>query len=139
VLKHRLMPHAALATPNLAEAAMLSGAPPHDRAGLLAWAANAPCAVLLTGGDVEGTIVTDTLVYGRQMRDFTGPRVQGGPFHGTGCTLSSAIAARLAIGESLGPAVEGAIAYTRRLVAEAANRSVGRGARPLPHGYRTPS
>lgn len=134
VVRDRLLPLATVATPNLPEAAVLSGASPHDRAALVAWARTAPCAVLLTGGDVEGSTVTDTLVRGDLVRHWTGPRVPIGQVHGTGCTLASAIAARLARGEALEPAIDGAIAYVRDLVLRAARGTVGHGARVLPHG-----
>jgi hydroxymethylpyrimidine/phosphomethylpyrimidine kinase len=134
VIRDGLLPLATVATPNLPEAGVLAGAPPSDRERLIAWSRTAPCAMLLTGGDVEGPTVTDTLVTGDRIRDWTGPRVPIGNVHGTGCTLSSAIAARLARGEELEPAIDGAIAYVRRLVVAAAERTVGHGARVLPHG-----
>jgi hydroxymethylpyrimidine/phosphomethylpyrimidine kinase len=122
----------ALATPNVAEAAVLAGVDPADGEALARWAREAPCPVLLTGGDRPGDAITDTLFIGRQRRDFTRPRIPFARIHGTGCTLASAIAARLAHAEALERAVEGAIAYVRERIA--ASVQLGAGARVLDHG-----
>ncbi|MEZ4239679.1 MAG: bifunctional hydroxymethylpyrimidine kinase/phosphomethylpyrimidine kinase [Myxococcota bacterium] len=128
----RLLPLAAVATPNLDEAGVLAGAPGRDAA--LAWARSAPCPVLITGGDTAGDEIVDQLV-GAGDRTWRHPRVGVRPFHGTGCTLSSAIAARLARGEPLVDAIDGAIGYVGELVRRADRiGSVGHGNPCLPRG-----
>lgn len=107
VVRRRLLPLAALVTPNHAEAVALAAGQPME-----AWAAATATPVLLTGGDAAGDVVEDVLFAARR-RSWQGARIAGGPFHGTGCTLSSAVAARLARGEALEDAVGGAIAYVR--------------------------
>ena len=133
VLREELMPLASLATPNLAEAAALAQS--SDRAAALAFAASSPCPVLVTGGDVEGEEIIDILVEGPRERRWRGPRLGQGSFHGTGCTLSSAIAARIASGEPLHTAIDNAISYVRALIAATVARgSIGAGHPSLPHG-----
>lgn len=123
-----LVPLSTVVTPNVPEAAILAGVdgPVAEVAAALA----GPRDVLLTGGDDPDT--PDTVVDRWVRRDgqvvaFTGGRVAGGPFHGTGCTLSSALAARLARGEDLEIAIPGAIAYVRMRLETA--WAVGRGSR----------
>lgn len=108
VVRERLWPLATVATPNLPEAALLVG-----REGTAALEALAR-PVLVTGGDAEGDEVEDVLLAVGGRRVWRQPRIPGGPFHGTGCTLASALAARLADGDGLEQAVDGAIAYVRR-------------------------
>lgn len=137
VVRDELLPLAALATPNVDEARVLAGSDAFDR--VLAWARSAPCAVLITGGDDVGDDVVDTLVVGGEIRVFRAPRIPGRSFHGTGCTLSSAVAARLSRGEPLDRAVDGALAYVKRLIGRAVEGSVGGGHPVLPHGlFNTP-
>ncbi len=131
VLRERLLPRCTVATPNLDEARVFAG--DLDRQGLEDWALGAPCPVLLTGGDVVGDAIIDTLVTPSGVRQWSGPRVGDASFHGTGCTLSSAIAARLAHGDALDTAVDHAIRYVRSLIVRSAG-SVGRGNPVLPHG-----
>lgn len=134
VLATLLVPLATVVTPNLDEAAVLAGSPGRDAA--IRWALGAPAAVLITGGDVAGDELTDTLVdAGHPVRQWTHRRIGQRPFHGTGCTLASAIAARLALGRTLPDAVDGAIGYVQALIRNAAgNGSIGKGNPSLPHG-----
>ena len=130
-LRHELLPLASLVTPNLPEAALLADG------SLLTWASRCPVPLLVTGGDADDAVVRDSLYLpGREPQVFTAARVPVSGahdgFHGTGCTLSSAIAARLARGEELVQAVEGGIAYVQALVAGA--WSPGAGHRVLLHG-----
>lgn len=108
-----LLPGAALVTPNLAEAAALVGAPVPDRAGMRAAArallGRGARAVLVKGGHLEGAPV-DLLADADGELELVGRRVPG-EARGTGCALSSAIAARLAQGEPLRAAVGGAKAW----------------------------
>jgi len=134
-LAEELLPLATVATPNLDEAAVLAGSPGRNAAR--AWAAGAPIPVLLTGGDVVGDTITDELWQGGTARRWTHPRQGNRAFHGTGCTLSSAIAARLAQGAPLADAVDGAIGYTQALIGTGVHMgSVGGGNPSLPHGLR---
>lgn len=134
VLAAELLPLATVVTPNLDEAAVLAGGPGRDRA--LAWASAAPVPVLITGGDVAGDEIVDLLVdAGSPVRRWVHPRRGARPFHGTGCTLASAIAARLAHGRALPDAVDGAIGYVQALIRAAEELgSVGGGNPSLPHG-----
>jgi hydroxymethylpyrimidine/phosphomethylpyrimidine kinase len=133
VITRRLLPLATLCTPNTAEAEVLAG-----EVGVEAWAARAPCAVLITGGDSPTDHVTDLLVRGRETRRFVHDKVGDRPFHGTGCTLASAVAAGLARGATLDEAVAAGITYVQRLIALAVRiGSVGHGNPSLPHGSLT--
>jgi len=141
-LRQELLPLVTVVTPNLPELAVLAGA--DRRADGHRWAADQEVAVLVTGGDPtddedEGTVVDALFRPGWPPRRFDSPRIaplQGtGSFHGTGCTLSSAIAARLAHGQELDDAVEGAIAYVQALIRAAVELGpIGAGNPPLPHG-----
>lgn len=125
-LRDALAPLAAVLTPNLPEAELLveaGEAPLLDRIAR-AWGER---AVLVTGGDAAGEEVVDVLLTGARRRVWRAPRIAGGPFHGTGCTLSSALAARLGTGERLEEAVGGAIAYVRARLADAV--AIGGGSR----------
>jgi hydroxymethylpyrimidine/phosphomethylpyrimidine kinase len=133
VLRQRLLPRAYVITPNLPEAEALTGLPINDLAGMEAAVAAllqlGARNVLLKGGHLPGDELVDLLV-GREGRmEFRHPRIASRHTHGTGCTLSSAIATRLAQGESLGAAVENAIAYVRAAIGKAPG--FGRGNGPL--------
>jgi hydroxymethylpyrimidine/phosphomethylpyrimidine kinase len=123
-LRSDLLPLAALVTPNLSEASALAGlpAPAGDRAGMeeaaAAVLALGPRAVLLTGGHLPGAGSPDLLL----TRDgeavwLEGERLRGRHTHGTGCVLSAAVTARMARGEGLREAVEGAKAFVTRAIA----------------------
>ncbi|HRQ66849.1 MAG TPA: bifunctional hydroxymethylpyrimidine kinase/phosphomethylpyrimidine kinase [Xanthomonadaceae bacterium] len=119
-VRERLLPLASLITPNVPEAEVLLGRPLADRTDMEAAAVSLHAlgagAVLLKGGHAEGRHVTDLLFDGERMLRFTQPRLRRDG-HGTGCTLAAAVAARLARGESLEDAVEGAIAFVHRALA----------------------
>ncbi len=116
-----LAPLLALATvlvPNLPEAAILGGASggPTEQARALR---EGGCAhVLITGGHADGETVLNQWFGPGVRRDWHWPRLTG-EFHGSGCTLASAIAARLALGEPIATALERAQAYCQRSLAEA--------------------
>jgi hydroxymethylpyrimidine/phosphomethylpyrimidine kinase len=130
----RLFPRAALVTPNLFEAEALLGRPVRDLAAMRdaarALAALGARAVLVKGGALAGEAV-DVFFDGERLVEIPGPRVDTRNVHGTGCTLSAAICARLAQGEPLLDAVRGAKAY----LVEALRRSytVGHGRGPVDH------
>ena len=140
VLVHELFPLATVITPNLDEAALLlgyaiDGADALDDAASALLALGAP-AVLLKGGHLPGDTVVDVLALanGGRLR-LQSPRIATHNAHGTGCTLSSAIAAHLALGLPLPQAVEQARAYILGAIAAGANVHTGHGHGPLNHGY----
>lgn len=140
VLVHELFPRVSVITPNLDEAALLLGrdipnADALDIAAqdLLAMGAR---AVLLKGGHLAGDEVVDLLA------DASGPlqrlasrRIASRNVHGTGCTLSSAIAAHLALGHGLSEAVSLARAFILGAIAQGADVTTGQGHGPLNHGF----
>ena len=140
VLVRELFPRAVVVTPNLDEAALLIG---HDIAGvealddaaseLLALGAR---AVLLKGGHLPGDDVVDLLAEadGERLR-LSSTRISSRNLHGTGCTLSSAIAAHLALGYALPEAVERARGYVVAAMAAGADIQIGAGHGPLNHGF----
>lgn len=136
-LKARLLPLATVLTPNLPEAARLAGAAAAaegDEALAAALMAMGPAAVMLKGGHGAGPDCTDLLVrrHGPQLR-LVAPRIETRNTHGTGCTLSSAIAAGLAAGMALDRAVERAHAYLQRAIRAADELGVGSGHGPVHH------
>lgn len=143
VLVRELFPRATLVTPNLDEAALLLGRPLATVDEIEAAAAEllqrGAGAVLLKGGHLPGEIVSDLLALRGEAPAFwirlTGERIPSGNLHGSGCTLSSAIAAFLAIGQTLEEAVQSAHAWVRGAIAEGAHVRTGHGNGPLNHGY----
>lgn len=135
--KKELYPLAAVLTPNIPEAEVLSAFTIKDRASMQEAARvifhELGCAVLCKGGHLPDT--SDDLLYdGEQCYWFEGKQVQTMNTHGTGCTLSSAIACNLAAGCTLPDAVGKAKEYiTGALLA---GLDLGRGNGPLNHGYK---
>ena len=140
VLVNELFWRAAVVTPNLDEASLLVGRP-LDSEGAMQIAAQellakGARAVLLKGGHLAGEVVSDLLVTSSgEMHWMRAPRIHSRNTHGTGCTLSSAIAAHLALGASLLGAVQLARAYVRAALEAGANVRTGAGSGPLNHGY----
>ncbi|MDH4426209.1 MAG: bifunctional hydroxymethylpyrimidine kinase/phosphomethylpyrimidine kinase [Acidovorax sp.] len=140
VLVRELFPLVEVITPNLDEAGWLLGrsietadALPEAAQALLGLGAR---AALLKGGHLPGHWVVDLLaVHGGVTQRLESPRIATHNGHGTGCTLSSAIAAFLALGEPLTLAVEHARAYILGAIAAGADVTTGRGHGPLNHGY----
>lgn len=141
VLKRVLIPRVALITPNLPEAARLLGEPPAtDRAAMEGQAQRlralgAP-AVLLKGGHGTGDESADYLLTDAGGRWFSAARIVTDNSHGTGCTLSSAIAAGLAKGASLDDAVSDAKAYITEAIRHADDLEIGEGRGPVHHFHR---
>jgi hydroxymethylpyrimidine/phosphomethylpyrimidine kinase len=142
VMRDLLLPLATIVTPNLDEAAILSGLPIHDLAGmaqagqrLLDLGAR---AALVTGGHLPAEEITDVLVTPEGVRRFTHARIATTSTHGTGCTLSAAITAGLALGRGLEEAVENGLDYLHRAIRAAPGLGSGHG--PLNHTVpaRTP-
>ena len=131
-LRQHLLPLAALVTPNLPEAAALVGFPVATteamaEAARVLLAAGAG-AVLVKGGHLDGDRSPDCLlVPGAGPVWLDGPRVPGRHTHGTGCTLSAAVAARLARGEPLIDAVQGAKAFVTRAIEHGVDLGAGVG------------
>ena len=139
-LVRELFGRAVLVTPNLDEASLLMGrtlANEEDmQAAALELLARGARAVLLKGGHLAGDVVSDLLqVAGAAPYWMRAPRIVTANTHGTGCTLSSAIAAHLALGDSLVDAVEAARAYVRSALAAGAHVKTGQGSGPLNHGF----
>jgi hydroxymethylpyrimidine/phosphomethylpyrimidine kinase len=137
-LKGELLPLATLITPNLAEAAVLLGgrvaeseAEMHEQArALLALGCR---AVLVKGGHGTGAQAVDVLADAAGSESLTSPRIDTPHTHGTGCTLSAAVAALLAQGTGLAEAVERAKAYVWRGLQGGRTLGVGRGRGPVDH------
>jgi hydroxymethylpyrimidine/phosphomethylpyrimidine kinase len=138
-LVEALFPLAALVTPNLAEATALTGLPVGDRnemeKALYALSDLGARAVLLKGGHLDTDESTD-LLYERttgRITAFSAPRIDTPNTHGTGCTLSSAIAAGLAKGYELHTAIAMAKRYLTSALQAGATRQLGKGAGPVDH------
>ncbi len=142
VIRESLLPLAALVTPNLEEAGVLTGRAVHDvvsmeRAGetLVRFGA---AAALVKGGHLssDGDTLTDVLVTADGVRRFTHPRIPTTSTHGTGCTLSAAVTAGLALGRPLETAVADALDFVQRAIARAPKLGDGHG--PLDHTVTAP-
>lgn len=136
VLKRRLLPMAALLTPNLPEAEVLAGMSIPDlgamhRAAAALLTLGIP-AVLLKGGHLPGETVVDLLATEDGVEEFAAPRIASRHTHGTGCTLASAVAAGLAQGMALRDAVLRARGFVRAAILAAPRLGAGHG--PLNHG-----
>jgi hydroxymethylpyrimidine/phosphomethylpyrimidine kinase len=137
-LREVLLPRVLLVTPNLPEAARLLAEPlAEGEAAVEAQAARlidrGARGVLLKGGHASGPESADFLLTPAGGRWLTAPRVETKHTHGTGCTLSSAIAAGLAKGEPLAEAVRAAKAYVTAAIAAADRLSIGHGHGPVHH------
>ena len=140
VLVRELFPRAALITPNLDEAALLLQQPITDAQELDAAAqallAMGAQAVLLKGGHLPGDALVDVLLQpGQPLLRMGSARIPSRNVHGTGCTLSSAIAAHLALGLGLVEAVQAARQFIRAAISEGAAVKTGQGHGPLNHGH----
>ena len=137
-LRTILLPLADLITPNLPEAAQLLDEPlASDEDAMLDQAhrllAFGPRAVLVKGGHGTGTTSVDVLVTGNETRTFSAPRIATRNTHGTGCTLSAAIAAEMAKGVPLPDAVAAAKSYLSAALAHADRLTIGHGSGPVHH------
>lgn len=137
----RLLPHASLITPNLPEAAVLLGADPaEDLAGMTDQARalrelGVP-RVLVKGGHRESAVATDVWVDEEGTQELTADRVDTVHTHGTGCTLSSAIAALLPQHDGWVPAVDAAKTWLTGALENGHELEVGNGPGPVHHFYR---
>lgn len=149
----RLFPIATLVTPNLPEAERIDGAAGRStvsegagagaavgagtlaaRERLVRRLGDRCAAVLLKGGHAAGEEVVDLLWDGSKVHAFVHPRIVSRSTHGTGCSLSSAIAARLGRGENLVQAVSGAIDWLHEAIVRAI--PLGAGVGPVDHFWR---
>lgn len=137
IFMEHLFPVTTVLTPNLIEAAALTGfdvgtVDQMTRAGE-ALCSRGLKAVLVTGGHLEGAEVHDVLVSTRGRQVFSAPRLDAANTHGTGCTLSSALATGLAFGKTVEEASEEAIAFVREAMRTADDLGAGSG--PLNHQF----
>ena len=143
LLEKRLLPITDLLTPNIPETSVLTGMPPVS-ANDVESAARAILdygtrSVLIKGGHASGCVKTDILfsvIDGNiSLNEYSAPSVASRNTHGTGCTLSSAIAAFVARGNSLVEAVGKAKRYLTSALAAGADITVGNGTGPLNHFF----
>jgi hydroxymethylpyrimidine/phosphomethylpyrimidine kinase len=131
-----LVPLATLVTPNLDEVGLLLGERPRDvdameRAARALVHTLGARAALVKGGHLAGDELVDVLFDGRSIRRFSRARVATTSTHGTGCTLSAAIAAAMALAVPLENAVELGLEFVHRAIASAPGLGAGHG--PLNH------
>ena len=134
-IRRELIPLAAVVTPNLHEARILTGLPV-ETPGDLADAARAILdlgarAALVKGGHLAGDEAVDLLLSEEGEHVWSRPRISTAAGHGTGCTLSAALAAGLAAGRPLADAAAAAVDFVARALAEAPGLGAGRG--PINH------
>ena len=139
-VRDRLLPLATIITPNLPEAAVLiGGEPPEDVAGMREMAAAlhrlGPRHVLLKGGHLSSATSPDVLFDGADFTVLDAPRIDTRNTHGTGCTLSAAIAALLPVSPDLPSAVRMAKGYLTGALIASERLSVGRGHGPVHHFF----
>jgi hydroxymethylpyrimidine/phosphomethylpyrimidine kinase len=132
-----LFPLATVLTPNLLEAEVLLGYAVRDPEGMRRAArdlhALGPRAVLVKGGGLAASPnALDVLFDGERLHEISAPRVDTENTHGTGCTLSAAIASRLALGDGVAAAVRGAKSYLTEALSLSFSVGRGRGS-PMPH------
>ena len=134
-IRKRLLPLATLVTPNLDEAAILAGFEISDVEGMRKAARllveMGAEAALMKGGHLPGHEIVDLLFDGTGMREWRRPKLDTTSTHGTGCTLSAAIAAGLAFGRGLHRSVEDGLSYLQAALRTAPG--LGRGHGPLNH------
>lgn len=140
-LRARLIPYASLITPNLPEAAALLNEPVAVNEAAIESQGKrlvemGCSAVLIKGGHGHGTESIDYLFRGNGTIALAAPRIATRNTHGTGCSLSSAIAAGLARGEDMETAVRNAKAWVSAAIAAADRLGVGHGHGPIHHFHR---
>jgi hydroxymethylpyrimidine/phosphomethylpyrimidine kinase len=137
-VRERLLPVATLVTPNLYEVNQLTGVKVDSEADLPRAAeavlALGPAAVLVKGGHLDGDAVDLLLTATGETRTYRSARLDNRHTHGTGCTLASAIASRLALGDPLPDAVAAAKEYVTGAIAH--GFPLGAGIGPVDHAWR---
>jgi hydroxymethylpyrimidine/phosphomethylpyrimidine kinase len=137
-MEARLFPMLDCLTPNLSEAAAFLGeAAAPDEAAMArqgrALLKRGPRAVLMKGGHLDSAESVDLLVADTGVRRYATARIESRNLHGTGCTLSAAIAAGIVRGEGLGEAIATAKAFVRRAISAGRDVALGAGSGPLLH------
>ncbi len=137
-LKEELLPLALILTPNLPEAALLTGRGIAETETEIARQAEmllklGARSVLMKGGHAKGKDATDVLFGGADVLHLSRPRIETRNDHGTGCTLSAAIAAGLAKGKPIAQAVVAAKAYLHDALVAADRLTIGQGRGPVHH------
>ena len=135
-VRERLLPRVDCLTPNLAEAAALLGEGIAESEADMARQGSALIAlgaraVLVKGGHLHGDEVVDLLVTADRVRRFAAPRLASKNLHGTGCTLSSSIAAHVVLGKPLAEAVAAGKAFVREAIEAGRGLTLGAGPGPL--------
>lgn len=132
-----LLPHAAVCTPNMREAALLASMAVTDVAGMEAAARRlaeyGPGVVVVKGGHLGGDAAPDVVLADGVLTVLDGPRVATANDHGTGCSLAAATAAHLARGAAPVAAVREAKAFVAAAIAGASSWTLGAGHGPLDH------
>ena len=142
VLRKELIPLARIITPNIPEAEKLLDGRPIASVDDMKEAASdltdLGTSVLLKGGHLKGDIMIDVLcnVETMQRLELPSDRVKTNNTHGTGCTLSSAIASALALGKDLTPAVVSAKEYMTQAITAGAEYEIGKGHGPVCHFFK---
>ncbi len=134
----RLLPYAVAVTPNVEEASALVGHPIETEADMAeaarTLAARGPACVVVTGGDLPGAAeAVDAVWLDGAVRFLRAERVATSNTHGTGCTFSAAVAARLATGATVADAVEFAKSYVTRALTGGSTWRLGDGMGPVDH------
>ena len=135
--RRRLVPRSLVVTPNHPEAEVLVGrsiGPEEVRAAAGEIIGMGAKWVLMKGGHRPGPEIVDVLHDGREFWELRSPRIHTTSTHGTGCTLASAIAARLALGDEVVDAVRFAHDYVHQAIVKA--QPIGHGHGPLHHFHR---
>ncbi len=136
-IKERLIPLCDVLTPNIPEAEKLSRKSVIDMEvaakGLLALGSK---AVLLKGGHLKSGVMRDILAYDDEVMVYKSPRIDTPNTHGTGCTLSAAIAAYLSMGESLADSCGKSKQYLNGALKDSHKLNAGRGCGSVYHGWR---
>ncbi len=134
-LREDLLPLASLVTPNLDEAEILTGQSVRSesemRAAAEALVRGGCAAALVKGGHLDGDEVIDLFFDGARWREWRSPRLRSRSCHGTGCTLSAAVAAGLASGRPLEESIDHGIRFTREAIR--GGLELGSGSSPLSH------
>jgi hydroxymethylpyrimidine/phosphomethylpyrimidine kinase len=120
--RNRLIPLATVVTPNLHEASVLANRIIQNIEGLeqvaRSLAEQYQVAFLVKGGHLSGTEATDVFVFGDQVKRYSAPFQVGVSTHGTGCTLSAAVTANLALGKTMEESIQASKEFISRAIAE---------------------
>lgn len=137
IIKQELFPLSTLITPNLHEASLLVerkvGTIEEMETAAMELSQKHHTGVLVKGGHLEGGEMCDILFADGQLSRFSDTKIETGNLHGTGCTLSSAIATFLGKGESLEKAVRSAKSYLTEAIRQGSDMKIGHGHGPVWH------